>query len=351
MPQILTSTTALLEHYLSYKNSAADFPRLGTLTVTGATAATATDVLGGVAAGALMGANKLVCAAVSSISDIASAMTLILTNSASAKNTCVGYVPVTAGGSGYASDAAVTATGGTGSGFAGTAVVDAAGAITSVIITNPGNYTVAPTSFSCSGGTGATFGAAVMGFGVARVSAHAGIDVCFPFLGSGGTNAITAMVSSETLTIVVKDGSANVKIELISIDESTSNPWLNMGENFNEGLTFNDGVMTAPVARGYNATDHSKRIRVNNSWSIRQMYCSANEGIANLRGKTIMIKDRILTDGVTLKETRYVVGCQVYNAAPEVGGGGGEAQVDSISAGGSYTRSYRIVWNSTSLTA
>jgi len=76
--------------------------------------------------------------------------------------TAVGNVTVTAGGSGYTQGTPVTAVGGTGAGFTGyinVAVPDGnytTGPVVSVEITNGGSYTVLPTSFTTTGGTGFT---------------------------------------------------------------------------------------------------------------------------------------------------------------------------------------------------
>lgn len=76
---------------------------------------------------------------------------------------CVNGVTVTAGGTGYTTNFAVTFTGGAGTGAAGTAVVSG-GQVVSVIMTNRGTgYTSAPSpSFAAGSGTGAA-GTAVIG--------------------------------------------------------------------------------------------------------------------------------------------------------------------------------------------
>lgn len=92
--------------------------------------------------------------------------------------TGVSALTIAAGGSGYANGTfALTATGGGGAGFAGTATV-AGGAITSVVITNPGSgYTTAPTISlaGLSGGTGGSVTATIAEVGNAVVAALAGI--------------------------------------------------------------------------------------------------------------------------------------------------------------------------------
>lgn len=77
---------------------------------------------------------------------------------------CVNGVTITAGGTGYTANFAVTFTGGGGTGAAGTAIVSG-GAVISVFMTNRGTgYTSAPSpSFAAGAGTGAT-GTAVTGY-------------------------------------------------------------------------------------------------------------------------------------------------------------------------------------------
>lgn len=266
MANILTNTTSALEHYLEYKNSSDDFKRILTAKVTGATAVTSENVLSFSDAASLYGTGNKLFVCVSSITDIATPITVTL------------------------KDASTTS-------------------------------------------------------GTATVIAHAGIDTIYPITNA---DSFTIAAPAGVISISVTGGTANVKLELISIPDAT---WLKLGENFNESVAFQPGAMTAPVPRGWNATDHSKRIRVNNSWSVKQLYCSMAEGVAHLRGKTILLKDEIKTDGVTTKEIKYVVGCQVQNAAVEVGGGGGEAGVDSVTAGGYFTRQYTWTLDAKSLTA
>jgi hypothetical protein len=339
MSSIISNATTFLSHYLSYKNVSSDLPQLAKLSITGSSTLSTPSALDSTSQSALMGANKKLFAVVDSITDITSDMTVYLKDSVTAANNKgVVVVPVTAGGSGYTQGTPVTATGGTGSGFAGTLVVDN-GVVTGVSISNPGVYTVAPTGFSTSGGTGVTFGAAVMGIAVATIEAHAGVDAAFPFI-SGASNGfdIVNTWAAGSVAYAVVNGTANVAILVVSLDDSN---WLSLGENFNEGVSFTKGVMSTPVARGWNATDHSVRVRSTNQFSIRQLYSSMLEGIAHLRGKTILIKDEVRPDGGSLaKEIHYITGAQFENAAMEVGGGGGGAGVDSVTGSGYFRRMY-----------
>jgi hypothetical protein len=74
----------------------------------------------------------------------------------------VNSISVTAGGTGYTNGSPVTLTGGTGSGFTGIANC-IGGVIQSITVTNPGVYTVVPTTVVVAGGgSGATFAAPVL---------------------------------------------------------------------------------------------------------------------------------------------------------------------------------------------
>jgi len=341
MSAIISNATTFLSHYLSYKNVSSDLPQLAKLSITGASTLSILTSLDSISQGALMGVNKKLFVVVDSITDIAQDMTIYLKDAVTAaNNTGVVYVPVTAGGTGYTHGTPVTATGGTGSGFAGTLIVDN-GVVTGVAISNPGTYTAAPTGFSISGGggTGATFGAAVMGIAVATIKAHAGVDAAFPFISAAANGFdIVNTWAAGSVAYVVVNGTPNVALLVVSLDDSN---WLSLGENFNESVSFTKGVMATPVARGWNATDHSVRVRSTNQFSVRQLYSSMLEGIANLRGKTILIKDEVRPDGGSLpKEIHYITGAQFENAALEVGGGGGGAGVDSVAGSGYFRRMY-----------
>lgn len=66
-------------------------------------------------------------------------------------------IAVTAGGTNYVNESAVTLSGGTGSGFTGY-IKAIGGVIQSIVVTNPGVYTVKPTTVNVAGGgSGATF--------------------------------------------------------------------------------------------------------------------------------------------------------------------------------------------------
>lgn len=77
------------------------------------------------------------------------------------QSTGVKTLTIGSGGTGFAVDAAITASGGGGTGFTGKVTAVNAGVITAVQITNPGSgYTSAPT-FSVAGGSGATIAGTV----------------------------------------------------------------------------------------------------------------------------------------------------------------------------------------------
>lgn len=338
MSAIVSNATTFLSHYLNYKNVATDLPQLATLSITGASTLSTPTALATVNQNAYMGAGKKLFAVVDSITDIQSEMQIYIKDGVtSANNTGIVSIPVSAGGTGYTTGTAVTATGGTGTGFAGY-LNCVNGVVKNVVITNPGNYTVAPTSFTTTGGTGATFGTAVLGIAVATIEAHAGIDAIFPFVTNAANGFDVVVGTWGSIVYGVAFGTANVALIVVSVDDTN---WLDLGQNFNEGVQFTKGVMTTPVARGWNATDHSVRVRVTNQFSIRQLYCSMLEGISHLRGKTIMIQDQVRPDGGSLpKEIHFITGAQFENAAMEVGGGGGGAGVDSVTGSGSFRRMY-----------
>ena len=108
--------------------------------------------------------------------------------------------------------------------------------------------------------------------------------------------------------------------------------------------------MTTPVARGWNATDHAARVRSVNHMAIKQLYSSMLEGVANLRGKTILIMDQVKPDGGSvIKETHYVVSATCENAALSIGGGGGAAMVDSVDLTGYFAKMYTWTQDATAL--
>lgn len=181
--------------------------------------------------------------------------------------------------------------------------------------------------------------------GTATIEAHSGIDGIYPFTTTGSSYVITAPAASPTFTVTA--GTAQVSIVIISILDSS---WADLGQNFNEGVQFTKGVMATPVARGWNATDHSVRVRATNQFSIRQLYSSMLEGIAHLRGKTICIKDEVRPDGgSTVKETHFLTGVQFENCSLEVGGGGGNAGVDGVTGSGYFRRMYTWTQDATAL--
>lgn len=182
--------------------------------------------------------------------------------------------------------------------------------------------------------------------GTAVIKAHSGIDMIYPIMNASSFD-ITAPATS--LSFTVTGGSANVALFVISIDDSA---WLNLGENFNEGVQFTKGVMSTPVARGWNATDHAVRVRTTCQFSIRQLYCSMLEGIAHLRGKTVLIKDEVRPDGGSVaKEIHFITGAQFENASLEIGGGGGNAGVDSVTGSGYFRRMYTWLCDASVLAA
>ena len=328
MSQIISNATTFLSHYLNYKNVSTDLPQLAKLSITGAATLSTPTSMDSITQGTYMGAGKKIFAVVDSITDIATEMTVYMKDGVTAANNkAVCVVPVTAGGSGYTSGLLnpITAVGGTGSGFTGYGVA-VNGVMTAVVVTNPGQYTVAPTSFTATGGAGVTFGAAVMGTGICTIDAHAGVDAIYPFFSGAANNfdIVNTWVASSVVYTVVS-GTANVALIILSVDDTN---WLDLGQNFNEGVAFTKGVMATPVARGWNATDHSVRVRSTNQFSIRQLYSSMLEGIAHLRGKTILIKDSVQPDGGSVaKEIHYITGAQFENASISIGGGGGGAEV------------------------
>ena len=161
----------------------------------------------------------------------------------------------------------------------------------------------------------------------------------------GGARTVVAGAAT------IAGGVAGVLIEIWVVDDTSAN-WLPLGENFNEGVTFARGLIASPVARGWSATDHQKRVRSTNTWNIRQMYCSQMEGVANLRGLSIAIKDEVRTDGsATIKEVCYVMNAQVQNAAAEMGAGGGDLSADMVTASGYFSRMFCVTLDATALTA
>lgn len=347
MSKILTNVQGMHEHFLTCSYSVTDFTKFATMNIT-ASGTVAGQTLSSIpTVMPVFGANTKIFAHVDSITDIANDMTVTVK---SAATTAITRVNITAGGTGYTNGTAVTPTGGTGSGFAGTAVV-VGGVITDVVITNGGSYTVVPTGFSCTGGSGFTAtgslgtGAAL---GTATVIAHSPIDAIFPVKTSGD---LWTVAPGYGFTVDLANATAGTVINLIMLNDDPA-VWFDLGLNYNEGVSFSDGAMSAPVARGWNMTDHAKRIPTGNQWSISQLYCSQMEGIANLRGKTIMIKDEVHTDGsAIIKETNYYTKVTVQNVDVGIGGGGGGAAADAVHASGYYARAYCWTLDATALTA
>lgn len=180
--------------------------------------------------------------------------------------------------------------------------------------------------------------------GTCTVLAHAGIDSLHKFV-------MTApFTATPVVTVTLTGGTAGVFYEILIIDNDPV-AWLDMGQNFNEGVTFQDGPLGMPVARGWVAAAFQKRVRNQNTWSVRQMYSSIHEGVANLRGKTIRVRDDVRTDGGSLiKETHYVIAAQVLGVPVAIGSGGQE-QADVVDASGYYARRYNINFDALSMTA
>lgn len=260
MAKILTNTQSAHEHYLTMQYDETDFPRLGTLSITGAT--TLTTALE--SSPPTAGANHYLVACVSSITALSTATTITM---------------------------------------------GAAGSVT--------------------------------------IPKYAPLDSIWRFDNAGSFDI--TIPGSPTFTVT--GGTAGTLIEVFVIDMTAAN-WLDLGQNFNEGVSFTRGLTAAPVARGWSATDHQKRIRSMNNWTIRQMYCSNLEGVANLRGRIIRVKDEVHTDGsAVIKEIFFNVKVQVQNATSEFGGGGGDTMVDVVNAVGYFGRQYCLTLDATSLTA
>jgi hypothetical protein len=174
------------------------------------------------------------------------------------------------------------------------------------------------------------------------ILAHSGIDAIFPMTVSA------AFTATPALTVTITGGTAGVVFSIMLVDDSS---WMDLGQNFSESISFQDGALGMPVARGWDATAFQKRVRTGNSFSLRQLYCSQFEGIANLRGKTILIKDEVRVDGsATIKETSYYVACSVTGVSQAIGAGGQE-QADMVDAGGFYKRGYIWTADATAVTA
>ena len=351
MSAIISNVTTFLSHYLAYKNVAADFPQLAKLNITGAVTLSTPTSLDLAGSTALMTAGKKIFAVVDSITDIPAEMTVYMKDGVTAANNKgVVVCPVTAGGTGYTSDPTITWTTAVWTTPPVYKVNVVNGVVMGVTILSPGISTTAPTAavFAGGAGTGATIGTLILGCAVATVEAHAGIDAIFPMTTSA-VNGYDVTAPTGSVVFGVANGVANVAMLVISIDDTL---WLNLGENFSEGVQFTKGVMATPVARGWNATDHSVRVRSTCQFSIKQLYSSMLEGIANLRGKTILIKDEVRPDGGSVpKETHFVTGAQFENAALEIGGGGGNAGVDAVTGSGYFRRMYTWTQDSTILGA
>lgn len=349
MSKILTNVTGMHEHYLSLCYQNTQMTEFGTLNITGSGTVTGQTIGSMPTALPVFGSNTKIFAVVDSITDIPNDMTVTIKSAAA---TAITRVNVGTPGTGYTVGTAVTTTGGTGSGFTGyIAAVNATGGVTDIAITNPGSYTTLPTGFSATGGTGLV-ATGVLGtataLGSASIVAHAPIDAAFPVMTSGGAWTVAPGYG---FTVDLTNAAPGVVVKLFCLDD-TSALWFDMGLNYNEGVSFEDGVMAAPVARGWSLTDHAKRVPASNSWSVSQLYCSQMEGIANLRGKTIMIKDEIRTDGgSTVKETTWVFKATVQNVAIAIGGGGGGAAADAVNASGYYSRAVTYTADATAMTA
>ena len=346
MAKIITSVTGMHEHYLTACFANQTMTPIGSLLITQAGTVTGQSLssLGYIPT---LGVNTKIFVSVDTITHIAAPIGLTVM---SAPTTAITRVGAIVPGTGYTNGAAVTAVAGTGSGFTGTAVV-VNGAVTDVLITNSGSYTVAPTSFTVAGGSGCTIGAGVLGTGLAlgtsNVITGAPVDSIFPVQNAGAWTVYPGYGYTVNLTTA----QPGVTLTLWALDE-TASLWFDLGMNYQDGLSMDDGMMTSPVARGWNATDHAKRIPTANSFHINQLYCSQFEGVANLRGKTLMIKDEIHTDGgATVKETQWILKATVQNVNTAIGGGGGNHAADAVNCTGYYSRSLTATWDQASLTA
>jgi len=347
MGKILTAITGMHEHYLTACFANIQMACLAQMLVTASGTVTAQSLSNVASSFPVYNANTQIFLSVDGFSHILAPVTFTLM---APPVTAIANVPVTAGGTGYTQGAAVTATAGTVSGFAGFANVSN-GVITSVSITNPGSYTVVPTGFTCAGGTGATFGAAVLGTGLSlgtvTVPTGAPMDTIIPFALAGSI----ATAAPYGFTVNITGAQSGTNFSIFALD-NTASLWYDMGMNYAEGLDFADGPIASPVARGWSNTDHSKRIPTTNNWHVNQLYCSQYEGIASLRGKTFMIQDQVHTDGgATIKEITYVLKATVENSSRNIGGGGGNHNADSVNCTGYYMRKLVYTLDATAITA
>ena len=179
--------------------------------------------------------------------------------------------------------------------------------------------------------------------GTATILAHSGIDTAVQFV---CTNPFTA---TPALTVTITGGTAGCTFSIWILDDTVA--WMDLGQNFNESISFQDGVIAVPVPRGWNATAFQKRTRSGNSMNLKQLYASNLEGVSNLKGKTILIKDEIHTDGgATIKEVNYYVACSVVSVSNSIGTSGQE-QADMVDATGYYMRGYTVTNDATAQTA
>jgi fibronectin-binding autotransporter adhesin len=117
-----------------------------------------------------------------------------------ASGTGVSSVPVTAAGSGYITPPEVTfsggtITGGSGSGATAYATIDATtGALTGIVVTNPGTYSVAPTTVTLTGGGGS-------GAALGSISTAANTSGGMAFAGSGTTKLSGANTYTGATTV------------------------------------------------------------------------------------------------------------------------------------------------------
>ncbi len=179
---------------------------------------------------------------------------------------------------------------------------------------------------------------------VGTLPPHAPIDCIVELV-----KASTALPLDCTGVLTVTGATVGCSYELMVIDDAA---WSDLGQNFNETVSFAKGVMLQPIPRGWDATAFSKRVRVTNNFSLKQMYSSQFEGVSSLRGKTICIKDEVKEDGsANVREVLYAVQCAVQSASIEIGAGGGETMVDQVQASGYFKRLYTLTLDTTSLGA
>ena len=131
--------------------------------------------------------------------------------------------------------------------------------------------------------------------GEATIPAYANIDA-----GVKVTQADSKKFTSVT-AVTITGGAAGEKFEVIFVPQSG---WNLLG--FDQGFSYDPGVIYRAIPKKFDAIDHYKRIRSEPTFNISELYQAFDKGLENVSGRDIVIKVLIKDDGgATITEELY----------------------------------------------